>query len=199
MLTSDERLVWFDTETFGLDPDNDPILEVGVMITDLALNIDNEESWLIWTSPIYQPRFKELKEQADQGHSGSKYVLDMHLTSGLLAETMEFGRPAVIVEAEICEWLNANEIGKDDPMCGSSIQFDRGMFDAQMPSVTEILSYRNMDISTIKEACRRFNPSVYAKLDEYTHPKKRHRVLEDIEDSINEFKFYTENFLHLEY
>lgn len=81
---------------------------------------------------------------------------------------------------------------KDSPLAGNSIYMDRLFIRKEMPLVEEFLHYRLVDVSTVKELCRRFNPQVYANA-----PKKRftHRALEDIQDSINELKYYRTHFM----
>jgi oligoribonuclease len=78
---------------------------------------------------------------------------------------------------------------------GSSIQFDRDMLRAQYPSILGRFSYRNIDISTLKELCKRLNPELYARFEQVVIPQKKHRVMPDLEDTINEFNSYIESFL----
>jgi oligoribonuclease len=64
-----------------------------------------------------------------------------------------------------------------------------------MPEVDEAFSYRVIDVSSVKELCRRLNPKVYARLNQEVKKLERHRVMYDINDTLNEYRFYRDNFL----
>ena len=49
------------------------------------------------------------------------------------------------------------------PMCGNSIGVDRRFLDAYLPELDEYLHYRSIDVSSLKELCRRWYPDVYKK------------------------------------
>lgn len=190
-----DRFVMIDTETFGLDPNQDFIIELGVLIVDMELETIDRKSWMVWDTPEYDRRFQQLEEDARNGDETSKYVWDMHAKSGLWDAASSFGLPVEDVTNEAANFLEGHGVGKSDPMVGSSVQFDRQMLLAQMPLVHEQFSYRNIDSSTIKELCRRLNPKIYEKLDATTHPMKIHRVDPDLDDSREELRFYIDNFL----
>jgi oligoribonuclease len=73
------------------------------------------------------------------------------------------------------------------PLCGNSIGTDRRFLAAQLPEVENFLHYRSVDVSTIKELCRRWYPAAFASA-----PVKAeaHRALDDIRESIAELAFY---------
>jgi oligoribonuclease len=183
-----ERLIWLDLETFGLDPIQHPILEIGLRITDLELKTIDDYHDIIWIQNNYERRRK----------AADTYVQKMHETSGLWKEAETVGSHPEIVAEHVLDWLDKHDANIGDPVCGSSVQFDRAMLAAQMPDINNMFSYRNIDISTLKELCARYNPRVYSKLDESTHPRKAHRVMPDLADTINEARFYFDNFLWLE-
>jgi oligoribonuclease len=196
MTTTDnlDRLIWVDIETFGLDSTVDPILEIGFRTTDLDLETVDDRQLTVWSSPFYDNKLMHLMQKATYGDKVAQYVLDMHTKSGLWEECRTSGADPLTAEKEICEWLSGHGIGigEPEPLCGSSVQFDRSFFDAQMPSISDLFSYRNIDISTLKELCRRYNPRIYDLLP----PKQeKHRVLDDLDDTIKEALFYKENFL----
>jgi oligoribonuclease len=192
-MSNSDRLIWIDTETFGLDPEKDPILEVGIVITDLDLETIDERSVLVWESPYYDKKFQQLTTRTD---SGAKYVFNMHQQSGLWTACMRSGLSVQDATDNIQDFLRGHGVGKEDtekePMCGSSVQFDRLMLEHQMPTIWEMFHYRNIDISTLKELCKRFNPRVYSLI-----PKKseKHRVMPDLVETIAEASFYKDNFL----
>lgn len=183
---SDHRMIWVDVETFGLDPVKDYILEVGFVITDTELTVIDDFHALVWDSPEYNDRLSQPTLEIIQ---------KMHYESGLWDECDREGEPVQTVTERLLGWLDAHGVGRDDPLCGSSVQFDRGMLAAQFAEVEIKFSYRNIDTSTVKELCRRFNPEVYAQLEQITKPAKAHRVLSDIRDTIEEFSFYKNHFL----
>lgn len=80
------------------------------------------------------------------------------------------------------------------PLAGSSVYCDRIFLKKYMPEVENYLHYRLIDVSTIKELCRRWNPEVYRKA-----PKKEflHRSLNDIKESVAELRFYREHFMKI--
>lgn len=198
MVQQTDRLVIVDTETFGLDYAKDFIIELGFKIVDLDFNIIDDFHALVWDTAKYDRRFAALKKRADDGFKADFYIWNMHDRSGLWKDAREEGLSVDEVSANAITWLESHGIGiesTDDPMVGSSVQFDRMMLLNQMTGVHDHFHYRNIDTSSIKELCRRYNRRVYALLDEYAPKQELHRVLPDIDDTINEFKFYVDNFL----
>jgi oligoribonuclease len=187
-----DRFVFCDLETFGLNYDKDPIIEIGFVIYDVNLSVVPIATFssILWRPEYGQRRNKNFEHDA--------YVLDMHAKSGLWTD-IQAGPPddtnwnPLAVEERVLAWLSDNGIGRDDPLVGSSIQFDRNMLARQHPRIEEVFSYRNIDISSFKEMCLRINPDVY---DKRPTGRKLHRVLDDIEDSRQELLFYDENFLY---
>ena len=61
-----------------------------------------------------------------------------------------------------------------------------------MPELDHYLHYRSIDVSSLKELCRRWYPAVYKK-----RPGKaeHHRALADIRESIAELRFYREQLM----
>ena len=119
----------------------------------------------------------------------------MHTKSGLWEEAVTQGiRPQAAVTG-LVNWLIKYDVNNTEPLCGSSVQFDRNWLDYHMPEVISHFSYRNIDISTVKELCRRYNPELYKKIAVDVVPLKDHRVMSDLDDTIAEFKFYRDNFL----
>ena len=71
-------------------------------------------------------------------------------------------------------------------MCGSSVHFDRSFLAESMPTVVNHFSHRNIDVSSVKELCRRLNPELFEKLEWATTPTKAHRAIDDCMDTIGE-------------
>ncbi|WAS94413.1 oligoribonuclease [Nannocystis punicea] len=169
-------LVWIDLEMSGLEPDRCQILEIAAIITDGDLNIVAEGPDLV----IHQP--DEVLEAMDEwctrqhGNSG--------LTAAVKASTVELAE----AEAQVLGLIRAYCPPGKSPLCGNSIGHDRRFLVRYMPALAGYLSYRNIDVSSIKELVRRWYPTVSA-------PAKRetHRALDDIRESIAELRFYREH------
>ncbi|KZC12865.1 putative oligoribonuclease [Dufourea novaeangliae] len=76
------------------------------------------------------------------------------------------------------------------PLAGNTICMDRIFLLKHMPLVTDYLHYRIIDVSTIKEVVRRWNPVIYENVPEKKH---NHRALSDVKESIKELKYYKEH------
>jgi oligoribonuclease len=183
-----ETLVFVDVETFGLDVYSDPPIEIGLCVTDLDLNILHVQKWVIWED-YYDQRFSEM--QADAGEIGSpaQIVYQMHTLSGLWMEAMEDGQSRMNVEQDILRWVNSIDLPQDCNIAGSSVHFDYYNLFFNMELVQKLFHHRIFDISSLKLLFEKYAPEV-AKGAKELKPKKLHRVLPDIEDTIAEFKFY---------
>lgn len=184
------EMAWVDIETTGLDAIVDVPLEFGIMLTDKDGNIGPWFSWLIWET---NKHYANATDRATQ----DEIVGPMHTKSGLWEELVKridvFTRDQA--DSMIVSWLDDNGAGKL-PLCGSSIgSLDRPFILRHFPKLNERLHYRNIDNSSIKELCKMHNPRVYQKISEYTTKRETHRVMEDIEDSISEYRYYLDNFL----
>lgn len=176
-----DLVVWVDIETTGLDEKKGLPLELGILIT----NTDLEK--VAQFSRIIQWGLLDWSSKIDS------FVTSMHEASGLKAEYDDgLGHQNPVVEEEAIAFLEAHDALKY-PMAGSNVaNFDRRWIAEFMPALNDAFHYRNQDISSIKETCRRWNPEVYAKLP----PKsEKHRVIPDCLDTVEEFRFYRDNFL----
>ena len=180
---ADDRLVWIDLEMTGLEVRRHVIVEIAVLVTGADLAALDDGIDLV----VHQPP-DALAEMDD-------YVRTMHTRSGLLpaieASTLSLadaGTAALeYVRTHVAEEGTA-------PACGNSIGVDRRFLDVQLPELDGYLHYRSIDVSTLKELCRRWAPQVYRK-----RPSKQetHRALTDIQESIAELVYYRDHFLSL--
>jgi oligoribonuclease len=172
-----DYLVWIDCEMTGLDLRTDALIEVALLMTDAELNVVGDGVDL-----VIKPPQEALDTMPD-------VVRTMHTTSGLLDELA-----AGITLAEAEEQLLAAvrqyvpEVRKA-PLCGNSIATDRGFIARDLPVLDDHLHYRMIDVSSIKELARRWYPRVY-----FASPAKKggHRALADIQESIDELRYYRE-------
>ena len=188
---NDDRLIFVDIETTGLEPLHEVILEVGVRFVSASdLSAIDEFDITVWDSPQYDKRYENMIRDA-----GYEYVLKMHQASGLWDAARGEGSTLADAEEALIDFVKGHGIENTEAMCGSSIHFDRSFLHEGMPEFERLFSYRNIDVSTLKELCRRYNPMVFEQLDKETNPKKKHRALPDIDDTVEEFRFYHDNFL----
>ena len=112
-------------------------------------------------------------------------VRAMHTRSGLLAAIEASTLTLDEAGAQTLAFLKQHipEAGTV-PLAGNSIGTDRRFLAAQLPEIEDYLHYRSVDVSTVKELCRRWHPEVYrAAPDEEGrppgpagHPRERRRA-----------------------
>ena len=111
-------------------------------------------------------------------------VRDMHTRSGLLAAIEASTLTLEDAGRQTLEFLKTHVPAKGTvPLCGNSIGTDRRFLAAQLPDIENWLHYRSVDVSTVKELCRRWYPGVLAKAPE---KKTAHRALDDVLESVAE-------------
>jgi oligoribonuclease len=169
-------LAWMDLEMTGLDPSRHVIVEIASLVTDDDLAIVAEGPDLVVHATPAQ-----LAEMDD-------FVTAMHTRSGLLEAMAASTLTLEEAGAQTLEFLKLHiPEARTVPLAGNSIGTDRRFLATQLPEIEEYLHYRSVDVSTIKELCRRWYPQV-AK----TAPEKKggHRALQDIVESVAELAFY---------
>lgn len=178
-----EPFVWIDLETTDLEPESEQILEVGLIVTDQEYNpLD------VFTS-LVEPKL----DPETLRRFVSPFVREMHDKSGLwdqLGTIPPFSARPAQVESKAIQWLErimAEHEFTKPPLCGSSVGFDRGFLKVHMPTLEGYFHYRNIDVSTIKELCRRRKPEV---LESLPAKAERHRAYPDLLDTIGEMKHY---------
>jgi len=173
---SEQRLVWADLEMTGLDVERHRIVELAVLVTDLDLEpLDDGLDVVVHQSPEALAMMDDV-------------VREMHTRSGLLAEIESSTMSLEAVGARALTYV-AEHVPepRSAPLCGNSIGIDRRFLHRYLPAFDTYLHYRSIDVSSLKELCRRWYPEVYAR-----RPNKRgaHRALDDIRESIEELAFY---------
>jgi len=174
-------LIWIDMEMSGLYPDADRVLEVAIVVTDSQLVTVAE-------APV------KVVHQADA-------VLDRmdswnrstHKKTGLTDKVKAARQNEAEVEAELIAFLAQYLPENTSPMCGNSICQDRRFLARYMPKLEAFFHYRNLDVSTLKELAKRWKPGIVAGMTKHG----KHEALADIYESIEELKYYRENFLSL--
>jgi len=175
------NLVWLDMEMTGLEPDTDRIIEVAFVVTDMHLNILAE-------GPVFAiHQSDETLDKMDAWNKGT------HGRSGLIERV----KASTVTEAEAEEALLAFmrlwvPKGKA-PMCGNTIGQDRRFMVRYMPKLEAYFHYRNIDVSTLKELCKRWKPEIVGGFKKH----QKHTAMADIVESIDELKYYREHFIKL--
>ena len=172
---SNDRIVWMDCEMTGLDLGSDALVEVACVVTDSELNPIDEGIDVVIAPP------PESLVDMDQ------VVVDMHTESGLLPLLAD-GLPLAEAQDLLLTYLRGHLTEpRKAPLAGSSVHVDRAFLGRDMPEVLDMLHYRIIDVSSIKELVRRWYPRTF-----YSSPSKRggHRALADTLDSIHELRYY---------
>nr|WP_228537971.1 oligoribonuclease [Nocardia sp. XZ_19_231] len=169
-------MVWMDCEMTGLRLDSDKLIEIAALVTDSDLNILGDGV--------------DIVIHADDAALACMppVVATMHAKSGL---TEEVRRSTVTLEQaqqQVLDYIREYApTARTVPLCGNSIGTDRGFIARDMPELDAHLHYRMVDVSSIKELCRRWYPRIY-----FGQPEKglAHRALADIKESIRELEYY---------
>ena len=178
---ADDRLVWIDLEMTGLDVERDAIVEIACIVTDAELTALDDGVQLI------------VHADAEQLAQMGDYVREMHTKSGLLPEIERSDVGVAGAQQAVLAYVRTHvKAARSVPLCGNSIGTDRRFLARDMPELDEYLHYRSIDVSSLKELCKRWYPAVYRK-----RPGKaeHHRALDDIRESIEELRFYREHML----
>jgi oligoribonuclease len=171
-----DRLVWIDCEMTGLDLRNDALIEIAALVTDGSLHVLGEGV--------------DLVIHADESALSAMpdVVRDMHARSGLTEEVRRSTVTLREAEDQVLAYIREHVPDPHTaPLAVNSIATDRGFLARDMPVLDAHLHYRMVDVSSIKELCRRWFPRVF-----YAKPEKgmAHRALADIRESIRELDYY---------
>ena len=171
-----DRLVWVDCEMTGLDLRQDALIEIAALVTDSDLRVLDDGVDIVIAAP-------------DELLTGMQPVVrDMHATSGLTEAVRASTTTVAEAEQIVLDHLRKHvPEARTVPLCGNSIATDRAFLARDMPELDGFLHYRMVDVSSIKELCRRWYPRVY-----FSQPQKglAHRALADIKESIRELRYY---------
>ncbi|GAB3862634.1 oligoribonuclease [Dactylosporangium cerinum] len=171
-----DLLVWIDCEMTGLDLGKDALIEVAALVTDPDLNVLGEG-----VDVVIHAEDALLDGMLD-------VVRDMHAKSGLTDAVRASAVTVAEAEDLVMSYITTHVPDpRTAPLCGNSIATDRGFLARDMPRLDNHLHYRMIDVSSIKELCRRWYPRVY-----FGQPPKglAHRALADIRESIRELEYY---------
>ncbi|WP_433802282.1 oligoribonuclease [Actinomycetospora sp. CA-084318] len=170
------RLVWIDCEMTGLDLGKDKLIEIAALVTDQEL------------VPLGEGVDVVIHASDEDLDNMPEVVVEMHAKSGLTEEVRASSVTLEEAEKLVLDYIREHvPDARSAPLCGNSIATDRGFIARDMPELDSYLHYRMIDVSSIKELCRRWYPRIY-----YAQPEKglAHRALADARESIRELEYY---------
>lgn len=176
-----QNLAWLDMEMTGLNPEHDRIIEVAMIITDSDLNVLAQSEVFV----IHQP--DNIIDHMDAWNTAT------HNRTGLVARVKASTLTEAQAEEKLLDFISAWIPEKSSPMCGNSIHQDRRFMVRYMPRLEAYFHYRNLDVSTLKELAKRWNPAIAKGVTK----KGAHQALDDIKESIEEMSYYREHFLKM--
>lgn len=170
--------MWMDLEMTGLDPVECVIVEIATIVTDSNLDVIAEGPELV------------IHATEDELARMVPVVQRMHQKSGLTARVRASRVTIAEAEAQTLAFVKKHCAQKGmHPLCGNSIGTDRRFVATYMPRLDRHLSYRSIDVSSIKELAKRWYPEPYEKRPE---KQKGHRALADVRESIAELRYWRE-------
>ena len=173
---ANEHLIWVDMEMSGLNPETERILEIAIIVTDAHLNV-------IATAPVWVVHQEDaVLDAMDAWNKGT------HGRSGLIDKVKASTLTEADVEAECLAFLKQHVKSSISPMCGNTIHQDRRFMNRYMPKLEAYFHYRNIDVSTIKELCKRWQPEIAKGFSK----QQAHTALADIIESVEELRYYRE-------
>jgi oligoribonuclease len=181
MSFSDQNLIWIDLEMTGLDPDTHKIIEIASIVTDSELNILAEGPVLA----IHQSdeELAKMDEWCTNTHTASGLVDRVRASMGSEQDAVE--QTLRFLEQWVPQGVS--------PICGNSIGQDRRFLYRHMPKLEEYFHYRYIDVSTLKELAKRWNPEILTGFSK----RGTHLALDDIRESIAELKYYRQTIFNI--
>jgi oligoribonuclease len=171
-----DRLVWIDLEMTGLDVERHVIVEIACLVTDSELVIVDDGIDIV------------VHQDADALAGMDDFVRKMHTKSELLPQIEAATVDLATAGTRVLEYIKGH-VGSPGqaPLCGNSIGVDRRFLDRGLPEIDGYLHYRSIDVSSLKELCRRWYPEIYRNRPS---KKETHRALDDIRESVAELRYY---------
>lgn len=179
MAQNTNHLVWLDMEMTGLDPERERIIELAMIVTDSELNVLAESpSWAVHQS-------EALLDAMDAWNKGT------HGRSGLIERVRASTLDEAAAETLALDFVRQYVPKGVSPLCGNTIGQDRRFMVRYMPQLESWFHYRNLDVSTLKELCKRWKPEVAKGFVK----RSAHTALADIRESIEELRYYRQHFI----
>ena len=174
-LISDKNIVWVGLEMTGLDIDKDQIIEMACLITDDQLNIIAESPDLV------------IHHTDHTLENMNEWCITQFKISGLTELSRNSKLTLEEAENEMLEFIKKYTPNGKCPLAGNSVHMDKIFLNKYMKNFMGHLHYRIIDISSIKELCKRWNPEAFKSIP---WKQSTHRALDDIRESVMELKYY---------
>ena len=167
-------LAWIDLEMTGLDPARHAIVEIASLVTDDDLTLIEEgPDLVVHATPDQLAQMDDVVacHAHPLGPADRHRGLHPHRGRGRASRRSPSSSSTSPSPAPC-------------PLAGNSIGTDRRFLAALLPEVEDFLHYRSVDVSTIKELCRRWRPDVYKAAPDQEgrpsrpagHPRERRRA-----------------------
>lgn len=179
---SDQNLIWLDCEMTGLDPERERIIEIAVIVTGPQLLPRVEGPVLV----VHQP--DSLLDAMDAWNKGT------HGRSGLTDKVRASTLTEQQAEQQLLDFVSRYVSKGQSPMCGNTISQDRRFLVRYMPRFEAFFHYRNIDVSTLKELARRWQPAL---VDNFKK-QQAHTALADVHESLDELVYYRQHMMREE-
>ncbi len=179
---TDAGIAWLDVETTGIKAEEENLLQVACIVTDLDLNILDAGGF---NKYVYYPEavVEILKTRTNP------YVLDMHMKTGLW-DSLPDGTPLSAIDEDLLSYIKSFFPDMRTAwLGGNSITLDRNFINLFLPKVGEHLHYRSVDVTSWA------GPAQWWRKGLQYHKKTLHDAFSDITESIDELKFLRDNFI----
>lgn len=178
---SDQNLVWLDCEMTGLEPDQERLIEIAVVVTGPHLEPRIE-------GPVFVVHQSDaVLDRMDAWNKGT------HGKSGLIDKVRASTMTEEQAEARMLDFVARYVPKNTSPLCGNTIGQDRRFLVNYMPRLEAFFHYRNLDVSTLKELVKRWRPDLKGGFKK----QQKHTALADVHESIDELVYYRQHFLRM--
>ncbi len=178
----ESRICLLDLEMTGLEPDKERIIEVACFVVEADLTpVPGAEMCM-----AVMPDDPGVLDTMDDWNTRT------HGDSGLIRRVRENGVSIRDAEDAVMELLGEH-MSKGAIVAGNSVHHDMRFIRREMPMVADFCTFRIIDVSSIKELLRRVapkGPRFYKRSD--------HTALADAKGSLDELRFYVENYMRLD-
>lgn len=174
-IVSKRTLLWLDLEMTGLNAEQDVVLEIAVVATDIQLKQAIEGPMLT------------IHQQEDKLAHMDNWVRNQHRSSGLLEKVAIATTTVEQAEQKVLQFIDEYMSEKDIYLAGNSIYVDRSFLRKHMPQLNARCHYRMLDVSSLKILVQGWYPE---QSGSDFKKAKTHRALDDIRESIAELEHY---------
>lgn len=188
---TNDRLIFMDLETTGLDPDKNEILEVACVITDKDL-IELAVYEEIVAVPDPENVHKRFSPFIMKMHGKAEPPVYYKPSPGTLLSALPAAQKELHdIQKDLLQiFASVGVVPMEGILSGSSIHFDRAFMKKGMPLLEAFFYHRMFDVSALKTAAQMWAPHLVPP------PPKDHRALADVRSSIKLAKHFYEKLFH---